>query len=187
MEYTIDRRAGSHYTRGMNETTRNTFHETQWLVKAHWRLAGLIAIAPLISWWAFVQQIVLHRPFGNNPGPDWMVWLIWVVFGFVMPALLFAARLTTRVSAHHLRLVYFPLHSRTIPLDSIKSCETVEYRPLRDFGGWGIRWSSRLGLAYIVGGNQGVRLELAGGKSLLIGSLRAPELANALRAYVRRT
>jgi hypothetical protein len=42
-------------------------------------------------------------------------------------------------------------------------------------------------MVYSVGGNQGVRLELAGGKFLLVGSLRASELANTLRAYVRRS
>ena len=168
----------------MNETTRDTFHETQWLVKAHWWLGALIAIAPVVGWWAFVQQIVLHRPFGNNPGPDWLVWLIWVVVGFVMPALLFAARMTTRVSAHNLRLVYFPLYSRTIPLDGIESCETVEYRPIRDFGGWGIRWSlaAVFFLAVMAGAGYYVFAQvLQGGATVKVPDVELPEASVAVQ------
>ena len=170
----------------MDETTQDIFHETQWLIKAHWWLSAIIAIVPIIGWWAFVQQIVLHRQFGNHPGPDWMVWFFWALAGLVIPFLLFTVRMTVRVTGQGLRVTYFPLFARTIPFAAIKSCEAVTYRPF-DYGGWGIRCSARLGMVYSVGGNQGVRLELAGGKFLLVGSLRASELANTLRAYVRRS
>jgi hypothetical protein len=169
----------------MDETLQDSFRETQWLVKSHGWLVPLIAIAPIVGWWSFVQQIVLHRPFGNNPGPDWMVWLMWALIGLVMPVLLLAVRMTVRVSADGLRVTYFPFLKRTIPFDAIRSCEAVTYR-WTDFGGWGIRWSSKHGLAYTVGGNQDVRLELAGNKRRLVGSRRALELANTVRSYLRR-
>lgn len=116
-----------------------------------------------------------------------MVWLMWALAGVAIPVLLFRVRMTVRVTGQGLRVTYFPLFARTIRFDAIKSCEAVTYRPGADYGGWGIRWSARLGMVYSVGGNQGVRLELAGGKFLLVGSLRASELANTLRAYLRRS
>ena len=170
----------------MDETTQDIFRETQWLVRAHWWLAALIAVAPIVGWWALVQQVILHRPFGNHPGPDWVVWLMWAVCGLAMPVLLFAARMTIRVTGNGLRVTYFPLLARTLPFSAIKSCEPVEYHPLRDFGGWGIHSSARFGLAYTVGGNQGVELELADGKRMMLGSQRSMELASTLRAYLRR-
>jgi hypothetical protein len=53
------------------------------------------------------------------------------------------------------------------------------YRPIRDYGGWGIRYG-RGGKAYNVSGNRGVMLELSDGQKLLIGSQRPEELANAI-------
>ena len=53
------------------------------------------------------------------------------------------------------------------------------YDPVRDYGGYGIR-TTRHGTAYIAGGNRGVRLELAKGGTILIGSERPEELVSAI-------
>lgn len=49
-----------------------------------------------------------------------------------------------------------------------------QYRPILDYGGWGIRWAPGKGWAYTVRGNLGVQLELSDGKRLLVGS-QSPE------------
>jgi hypothetical protein len=53
------------------------------------------------------------------------------------------------------------------------------YRPIRDYGGWGIRYG-RNGKAYNVSGNRGVMLEFSHGQKLLIGSQKPGDLANAI-------
>jgi hypothetical protein len=59
--------------------------------------------------------------------------------------------------------------------------EARTYRPILEYGGWGIRYSPfAKGWAYNVSGNQGVQLELASGKRILIGPQRAEELARAV-------
>ena len=58
--------------------------------------------------------------------------------------------------------------------------EARTYRPILEYGGWGIRYTMGRGWAYNVSGNQGVQLELASGKRILIGSQRAEELARAI-------
>jgi len=68
---------------------------------------------------------------------------------------------------------------RTIPWDQIRTIETRTYRPIRDFGGWGVRWAAR-GIVYHARGNQGVRLILASGERVLIGSQDPPALARAI-------
>ncbi|NVL91956.1 MAG: hypothetical protein HWN71_02845 [Desulfobacterales bacterium] len=60
----------------------------------------------------------------------------------------------------------------------------MTYNPLKDYGGWGIRYG-RGGRAYNVSGNRGVYLELSNGKSLLIGSLQPEELARAIGMQMR--
>jgi hypothetical protein len=101
----------------------------------------------------------------------------------------YAMRLETRVDANAVRLRFFPLIRRTIPLTEIQSCEARTYRPIREYGGWGIRWGFS-GMAFNVSGDRGVQLVLTGGKRLLIGSQRADELAaviNEARAITPRS
>jgi hypothetical protein len=57
--------------------------------------------------------------------------------------------------------------------------ETRTYRPIRDFGGWGVRWAAR-GIVYHARGKHGARLVLASGERVLIGSQRADDLARAI-------
>ena len=73
----------------------------------------------------------------------------------------------------------FPMYRRTIRLSQIRSCEVVTYHPLLEYGGWGIRgWGGNVALN--ARGNRGVRLELDGGKRVLVGSQRPEALAQAL-------
>ena len=70
---------------------------------------------------------------------------------------------------------------RTIPWDQIRSVETRTYRPIRDFGGWGVRWAAK-GIVFHARGNRGVRLVLSSGERVLIGSQRPDDLAHAIAA-----
>jgi hypothetical protein len=53
--------------------------------------------------------------------------------------------------------------------EDIQDVEPLTYSPLRDYGGWGIRYG-REGKAYNVSGYQGILLGLKGGSNVLIGS-----------------
>ena len=68
---------------------------------------------------------------------------------------------------------------------TIRRIEVVSYRPIADYGGWGIR-SGRDGERVLnARGNRGVRLELADGTRLLIGSQRPEELAETIERVHR--
>ncbi len=56
----------------------------------------------------------------------------------------------------------------------------MTYRPIADYGFWGIRAGRDGERALIARGNRGVRLELTDGTRLLIGSQRPEALAAAL-------
>jgi len=96
-------------------------------------------------------------------------------------ALFAVAKLTTEVRDDGVRVQFFPLHlsPRRVPLDEIERSEAVEYSPIRDYGGWGIRWTGG-GKAYNVSGSEGVRVDRRDAKQLLIGSRRADELEAAI-------
>lgn len=143
-------------------------------------LVGFIA---LLSWYSFLLQIVIGEPFGTNPAPDILVLVLWVIFGILFPVWFLVMRLEVQVTRTDLRFRMYPLHLhwREFPLATIARAEAVTYRPLREYGGWGIRTGMK-GWAYNVSGNWGVQVTLESGRSFLLGSLHPEELASAIQS-----
>jgi len=71
------------------------------------------------------------------------------------------------------------LKPRIFYFSAIDNAEPVTYSPLKDYGGWGIRYGAK-GKAYNVSGNQGVVITLETGQSILIGSQRHEELSSLI-------
>lgn len=67
-----------------------------------------------------------------------------------------------------------------IPLQEIVSLECVTYRPLREFGGWGLR-GSRTKRAWTARGNQAVVLSMRDGRRIYIGSDDPSRLEGRIR------
>ncbi len=166
----------------MSTITKSTFHEVQRLNQ--WWIWAVVGPITLLMWWGFIQQIFLGIPFGTNPGPDWLIWLVWVAFGLILPTALAFCQMRTHVDENGLQITYIPFFQRTIPFGQISECEAVTYKPILHYGGWGIRWSPGKGSAYNVSGNQGVQLVLQDEKKLLIGSQKAEELAEAINSHL---
>jgi hypothetical protein len=61
----------------------------------------------------------------------------------------------------------------------------VNYRPIADYGFWGVRAGRDGERAFIARGNRGVRLELIDGTKILIGSQRPEALASVLDGALR--
>ncbi|MDZ7337918.1 MAG: DUF6141 family protein [candidate division KSB1 bacterium] len=163
----------------MHAPERPLFREEQrfrqpWL----WALVVLIAA---FSWYSFVVQIVLQRPVGQRPASDVIVAVVWLLFGLGLVALMWGAKLLTEVRSDGLYVRLVPFHWRwhVVPYDQIVRFQACTYRPIRDYGGWGIRYGSK-GKAYNVSGNRGVELELAGGRHLLIGSQQPEAVVRAM-------
>jgi hypothetical protein len=130
------------------------------------------------------KQIILGRPWGDRPMSDRELILI-SILGSVLAAgllwLFYHMKLVVRVSKGYLHLRFFPFVHKNIPLREIAHWEARIYHPIREYGGWGIRYAGkRKGWAYNVSGNFGVQLDLKNGERLLIGSQRADQLASAL-------
>jgi hypothetical protein len=103
-----------------------------------------------------------------------------VVLGVVaLLAALLTVRLTTTVTPDALSVRYGFLYKTRVPLSEITLAEAVEYAPVREYGGWGIRGSRRR-RALNARGNQGVLVMRSDGSTLLVGSQRPRELLEAL-------
>jgi hypothetical protein len=147
---------------------------------------AIVAVTAIPFGFGVVQQLVTGRPWGDQPLPDGAlvaVGLLAVGLPLGVAWLLLAAKLTTTVDGASLQVGLWPLHRRPkeIDLRRVTAVEACTYRPLREYGGWGIR-KGRHGWAYNVSGNRGVRLTYVDGETLLIGSQRPQELAKAIEA-----
>ncbi len=145
---------------------KNQFTETQaFAVWVYFLLGGLVAFSELAVWQSRGQKPLL------------LFVLIWPLIAMNLLCL------RTRVTETGLIVTFgalFPLYRRRIAHTEIASAEAVTYRPLADYGGWGIRGVGR-NVALNARGNCGVRLTLRDGRIVLVGSQMPDALANALK------
>ena len=74
-----------------------------------WLWIFIIFISCLVIYGG-VQQLILGRPFGNNPVSDIVLIIIVVIFGFGFPVSFFKMNLTTEVRSDGLYIRFFPFH-----------------------------------------------------------------------------
>lgn len=150
-----------------------TFSEVQRFTQP-W-LWAVVVVATAAVWVAFVAAAA-----GSDDDPLWVLAVLVVVVGVGLPVLFALARLTVTVRADGVEIRYRPFVRRTITFDQVAAVEAVTYRPLREYGGWGIKGWSRRKIAYNVRGDRGARITLVDGRTVLLGSRRPDELAAAI-------
>ena len=96
--------------------------------------------------------------------PGWLV----AIIGALYLVFLWSLMLVTTVEIDHVEIRFRPFMRRRIGRSEITDMALVTYRPLREWGGWGIRMRGA-DRAYTMSGDRGVRLTLAGGNKVLIG------------------
>lgn len=161
------------------------YHEEQrfgrewfWLIL----LVGGVPIAVIFGLGLW-QQLVRKISFGDRPLSDGeLLVLFFAALATVggVAWLMGAAKLETEIRGRTLYLDFRPLHRLEIPLSRIRSSVVRQYRPIREFGGWGIRYGFGAGWAWNVRGDMGVQLVLDTGRKVLVGSQRPVELKEAL-------
>lgn len=155
-------------------------HFNQW-----WIWLILIAVSGL--WlWQLVQQIIMGIPFGTNPAPD----LVVILMGIFPVAIIFLFRwmvLETIIdeTGIHYRFRPFQRKPRSIKPDEIDKYEVKKYNPIKDYGGWGIRYGLK-GKAYNVRGNRGVLFEMKNGKKFLLGTQDPENIRSAMNKLMNR-
>jgi hypothetical protein len=149
------------------------FEERQRFVS---RALAFVLLALLVLTTAFAwHDLRSHLPVG----PQLMLFL-----PAVLVAGLLFLELHVTVGEAGVQIRMLPLANRTITPAQIAHWEARTYRPIREYGGWGVRFGPR-GRAYNVSGTRGVELTLDNGKRVLIGSQRSEELAAAIGRIAR--
>ena len=119
------------------------FREVQRWRDVWWVMVLVFGLSAL-QWWVFFSQIVRGVPVGNKPGSDLLVVLIWLIFGVGVPVFFLWLHMVVEVVPEAVIVRYRPFVNRRIAINQITRVEPRVYRPLGEFGGWGIRgWIRR--------------------------------------------
>ncbi len=127
------------------------------------------------------KQLYLGEPFGTNPASNGiLIAIVLLVFSISMFMLTF--RLETRINGKGVYVRFHPLHwkERFYAWQDIEEANLRTYRPLAEYGGWGIRGLGK-NRALNMSGNKGLQLVFRSGKRLLIGTNKPEDLENALQ------
>jgi hypothetical protein len=163
-----------------------TFHEVQRLSR-WWVWTAVVAMNVLFVY-ALVQQVLLGRPFGNKPAPDWVLILIEACL-LLLLLFLFSIRLKTSVDEKGISYRFYPFQFRTtfIAWHELRDAYIREYNSFHEYGGWGIRiGNARTGNAVntSASGKLGLQLQFKDGKLLLVGTRRPAELKTVIDAVI---
>ena len=150
------------------------FREEQYF---DWRVYALIALVEVLTGLGLLQ------------GRAWSLDLVLgtiIGIGVVMFLVVFLLYMTTEVTPTDVRVWFgwVPAYRRIVPIGELRRVEVVAFRPVADYL-WGLRPGRNGERALIARGNRGVRLELADGSFLLIGSQRPEALARAIEQAMR--
>jgi len=122
-----------------------------------------------------------------------LIWLQTLLITIGVPLFFGRMQVSVRDGMLAVHFGFVPLFRKEIPLEHIASAEAVHYRPIRDFGGWGLRRGTFAGVRtaiYSMRGSSGVLLSLEHPiracflhtNRILIGNQQARDLAKFLRA-----
>lgn len=141
-------------------------------------LWACVLVGPAILSWIIIKQIALADI-------DFTVGITWIIFGVGFPIFMYRSSLDTEVSNLGVHIRFRPFHRKWVAFDyaNIERATSLTYSPLKDYGGWGIRYGKK-GKAYNVSGNKGVLLTLKDGKNVLIGSNNPESLCSAINVYL---
>lgn len=154
------------------------FLETQ-KFKQWWIWIILISINGVLLYTLY-SQVILGMPISNNPMSN--LGLVFAnIFSLLISVLFVNFSLETRIKKEGLYVRFFPFHLkfRYFAWKEIEKSYVRQYKPIMEYGGWGIRGFGK-NKALNMSGNMGLQLEMKDGNKLLIGTNKAEELLKVL-------
>jgi hypothetical protein len=120
------------------------------------------------------------RPFGTG---DLVIMIMAGLLCLGITFLFVTLKLATRVTRSDISIQFSPFHRKPviIPFSDISQWSLRTYRPVLEYGGWGIKYGKG-GLAYNVSGNKGLQLVLKDGRKILIGTRKPEHLEAAVES-----
>jgi hypothetical protein len=155
------------------------------------------------AWWIYALLGLMFVVAGFSPGwtnagagnavgaaKGWNLTIpISLAVGLAVPTILVLGvlRMTTEVRPGDVRVWFgwIPTYQECVDLSSIERIEVVTFRPIAEHGFWGVRRGADGERVLTARGNRGVRLHMADGGRVLIGSQKPEVLAQAIEKALR--
>lgn len=164
----------------MGKCTKVLYRESQRPRQMLWWVLTLLPA--VFMWYWFIQQIIYGVPLGNNPAPDAVTIIFWLIFGIIFPVFMLGiSKLITEVRSDGIYIRFLPFHVqfRQFLFKDIRHYKSITYSPLKRFGGWGIRFNSKGETAYNINGNEGIEIKLTY-TTVVIGTQKREEIIKAI-------
>jgi len=160
----------------MNSFTESQKFNQKWV----WGIVVVACLLPLFK--AFRGHVAegVGRSLGTAVGAavlgPFIVFVVFKVF-----------RLDTQIDESGVSYRLAPIHRKMVlkKWEDIERAYVRQYKPIWEYGGWGMRYSLRNGDAYNVSGNMGLQLVMKNGKKILIGTQKPDEVNTVLAGLVR--
>ena len=153
-------------------------------------IVAIVAFSALLPVSFFTIGIILQIgygiEFGEKPMSNQELIIrttISVIFALLVLMLFKFSNLTIEVKTDGFYYQYFPFHMsvKKIGKEVVKSVTLRAFRPIAEFGGWGIRYGfGRRGKGYIASGNTGVQFVLNNDKKLLFSTTEPEKMRLAI-------
>ena len=138
----------------------------------------LVATVSVVFIYGFIEQLILKHPFGENPSPDWFL-ILMAILPFFLILLLLTIKLSIQINEQGIYFRFYPFHNsiKEILWKDIESVYVRKFKPISEYGGWGIRTISlKKNIAYTISGDKGLQIELKDGKKILLGTQNPEEV-----------
>jgi hypothetical protein len=147
----------------------NSFIESQ-KVKQAW----IIVLMITVTIFSIINYVQMPASFSS---------IAPLVIIFVANLILIALKLNTRINKQGIYFQLFPFQFKynEISWNDVLTIEVRKYKPIREYGGWGYRFSFKNGKAYNISGNMGLQIVLKNGDKILIGTQKPDELMEFLK------
>jgi len=169
------------------------FREEQRLTDSpkKWIFVVVYILVMVILGYGMMKQLVLGKPWGNHPMSNAGLLLTFSIVEMFMSGIAMLQTHTKLIvyidkEGIHYRFPVFVRKERLIKRKQIVGYDVREYRPLKETGGWGLRKRAiyRMadkGITYKIMGNMGLKLYLADGRRLLLGTRRPEAMKRAMK------
>lgn len=160
-----------------------SFEESQRFTQ--WWLWLLFLGLNIFSWYLVYVQLICQRQSEQLSVAD--IGVTGGAFAMLLATALMASlRLVTLVKDDGIYFRFAPFHrkQRHYSWDELEQCYVRTYKPVREYGGWGIRGFGN-NRALNVAGNVGLQLKTTKGAKMLLGTQRGKELEAVLRSMDR--
>lgn len=144
---------------------------------SQWWIWTIMFLASVIPVWQVYYEI-------TNNGKE--IYTPTSYFGlvvvFLLIILLLSTKLETCISKEGINVRFIPFiwRQKTYRWDNLENVYIRDYKPIGEFGGWGVR-GFRNNRALNISGNKGLQLVFKDGNRLLIGTQKANEIERVLK------